>query len=172
MRKRDDRLENYVLALGIRGKKRWHAKWMFNYKGKDPGEVPEIDAIGKKVCALLDPLANAFPCAAEPCVIKQAEALYRFAQEAAKEKLIKAADDFQESGRPDLALGEPAGLPAYHEFLDKACRCLGNEPISMKTIVPYWKQDFQRRRSVLFRQAMTRCWSAIWALTACRMSGF
>ena len=127
-----DRLENYVLALGIRGKKRWHAKWMFNYKGEDPGEVPEIDAIGKKVCALLDPLANAFSVRGGT-VRDKTEALYRFCTgSGCEEKLIKAADDFQESGRPDLALENRQVYPRIMSFLDKLVDVLGNEPISMK----------------------------------------
>ena len=40
-----DRLENYVLGMGIRGFRKWQEEWVLHYRGEKPEEVPEIEKI-------------------------------------------------------------------------------------------------------------------------------
>lgn len=54
-----DKLENYVLALGIRGYKKWNEKWIRHYKGMKAEEAEEIDKIRQKVLAELAPFHEA-----------------------------------------------------------------------------------------------------------------
>lgn len=44
-----DRLENYVLARGIRGKKQWNRKWIYKYKGLTTEELTELDALRERI---------------------------------------------------------------------------------------------------------------------------
>ena len=42
-REETDRLENYVLALGIRSYKAWEEKWVRIYRGMDPEDIQELN---------------------------------------------------------------------------------------------------------------------------------
>ncbi len=126
-----DRLENYVLALGIRGKKRWRAKWVLTCKTIDPKEVPVIDETGKKVCALLDPLADAFSVRGGT-IKEKTEALLAFCERSAcEEKLLSFAGEM-EMVRPDLARENTQVYARVTGFLAKLVDVLGDEPVSMK----------------------------------------
>jgi ATP-dependent helicase/nuclease subunit B len=48
-----DRLENYVLALGIRGQRRWKETWTYTYRGADTLNLEELNAYKD---ALMQPL--------------------------------------------------------------------------------------------------------------------
>lgn len=54
-----DRLENYVLALGIRGYKKWNEKWIRHYRGMKAEEAEVIDQIRAKVMAELSEFHDA-----------------------------------------------------------------------------------------------------------------
>ena len=45
-----DKLENYVIALGIRGIRRWREKWVRIYRGMDPDQIQEINEIRERFC--------------------------------------------------------------------------------------------------------------------------
>lgn len=47
-RKEADILENYVIALGIRGIRKWQEKWVRVYRGMDPEQMEEINEIREK----------------------------------------------------------------------------------------------------------------------------
>ena len=42
-REQADKLENYVLALGIRGYKKWSEKWVRVYRGMEAEKIQELN---------------------------------------------------------------------------------------------------------------------------------
>ena len=44
-REQADKLENYVLALGIRGYKKWSEKWVRVYRGMEAEKIQELNEI-------------------------------------------------------------------------------------------------------------------------------
>ena len=55
-----DRLENYILGAGLRGKTRWHQPIIKAYRDEDPEELPLLEEARKRLLDLLDPLAETF----------------------------------------------------------------------------------------------------------------
>ena len=55
-----DRLENYVIALGIRGGKRWRQQWERTYRGGGGINLTELNAFKDRITAPLSALQEAF----------------------------------------------------------------------------------------------------------------
>ncbi len=151
-----DRLENYILGAGLRGKSRWRQPIAKAYRDEDPDELPMLEAARKHLLELLDPLAEAFSAragrgdaarqrelaegedraaAARPrgTVAEKAEALYDFlVRSGAEEALIKRAEACAESGRQDLAREYRQVYGRVLDFLDRLVRVLGEETVSMR----------------------------------------
>lgn len=53
-----DILENYVLALGIRGRKRWEEPFTRRYKGLQEGDLARINETRERFCECILPLYN------------------------------------------------------------------------------------------------------------------
>ena len=127
-----DRLENHVLALGIRGKKRWREKWVRHSRNEDPECVPELDRIRERVCALLDPMADAFAKRGST-VRDKTTALYEFCLRSDCETALAAEGErFAEMGRQDLTREYKQVYARVMGFLDKLVQVLGEEKISMR----------------------------------------
>ena len=127
-----DRLENHVLALGIRGKRRWREKWVNHSRNENPEYVPELDEIRKRICALLDPMADAFARRGSTVRDKTA-ALFEFCQRSGCEvRLAADAERFAEAGRQDLTREYKQVYARVMGFLDKLVQVLGDERISMR----------------------------------------
>ena len=127
-----DCLENYVIALGIKGKERWHKPFVRHYRGEDPGEVPLLDGLRLRILALLDPFAEGMALRAGT-VREKTAALYEFClRSRAEERLRERGEMYREQGRPDLAREYAQIWPYIVSFLDKLVAVLGDEAISMK----------------------------------------
>lgn len=127
-----DILENHVLALGIRGKKKWREKWVLHSRNEDPGILPELNRIREQILALLDPFADAMARRGGTIEDKTA-ALYEFCVKSGCEAYLKReADKFRENGRQDLARQYSQVFPRVMGFLDKLVLVLGEEKITMK----------------------------------------
>ena len=53
-----DILENYVLALGIRGAKKWENRFVRSYRGLSEEELEQIDGLRQRVSDALIPFAK------------------------------------------------------------------------------------------------------------------
>ncbi len=127
-----DRLENHVLALGIRGKRRWREKWVSHSRNENPEYIPELNEIRKNVCELLDPMADAFARRGSTVRDKTA-ALFEFCQRSGcEERLAADAERFAEAGRQDLTREYKQIYARVMGVLDKLVQFLGDERISMR----------------------------------------
>lgn len=59
-REETDILENYVLALGIRGRRRWEEKWVRIYRGMNPEDIQKINEIREQFTEEIRELAEGF----------------------------------------------------------------------------------------------------------------
>lgn len=141
-----DHLENYVLGRGIRGKKKWREKWIHPYYGEDAGEVPLLDEVRGRVCALLDPLADVFSSRTST-VREKTTALYEFfVRSGAEQKLADRAACFEAGGDYAKAREYSQVYPYIIGFLDKLVAVLGDEKISMKDYQALLEAGFSEAR--------------------------
>ena len=141
-----DRIENYALGVGLKGRKRWQEDFIRAYRGEDPGEVPFLNGIRRRICDLLNPLAEVFT-SRRSTVREKSAALYEFCvRSRAEEKLRAAAERFDAQGRPDLAREYAQVYPYVMSFLDKLVAVLGNERISMNDYTALLEAGFAEAR--------------------------
>lgn len=101
-----DRLENYVLALGIRGYKKWNEKWIRHYKGMKAEEAEAIDQIREKVLSELAPFHEAVRKkeGGKLTVRQLTEAVYDLGVARNVQLKLKAREEYFAGGIADLSL--------------------------------------------------------------------
>ena len=125
-----DILENYVLAQGIRGIKKWQSTWTFVRDG-ETNEMLELNQVRSQVVELLLPLHEVF--AENGVQVKAvAVALYDLLKKLEIERRMKEKETFFEEA------GEFAKAKEYGQIyrilidlLDKVVALLGDEPITV-----------------------------------------
>lgn len=127
-----DRLENYILGAGLRGKSRWQRPIDKPYRDEDPEEIPLLEAARGKLMERLGPLSEAF-AKRKGTVAEKAEALYDFLlQSGVEAELARRAAAFAEKGRADLAREYRQVYARVVDFLDRLVGLLGPEAVSMR----------------------------------------
>lgn len=125
-----DRLENYVLTMGIRGRKTWNTKFTRRYKEKDEEaeELEELNVLREKIVNLLEPL-----------MIKEAtgeafvKALYEFIVNADIEnQLLEYEEHFTKQGNLVKAKEYGQIYRLVMELLDQIAGLLGEETMQIK----------------------------------------
>ncbi|MGX8703199.1 MAG: PD-(D/E)XK nuclease family protein, partial [bacterium] len=131
-----DRLENYILGAGLRGKTRWHQPIIKPYRDEDPDEISLLEEARVRLLSLLDPLAEAFSVrnrGKKGSVTEKAETLYDFlVRSGAEAELARRADAHEKNGRPDLAREYRQVYGRVLDFLERLVRVLGEEAVSMR----------------------------------------
>ncbi len=152
-----DRLENYVLALGIRGYKRWNEKWIRHYKGMKAEEAEEIDQIRQKVLAELSPFHEAVrsKTGGKLTVRQLTEAVYELGiSRNVQLKLKEKETYFEEEGRQDLVKEYAQIYGKVMSFLDKLVDVLGTEELSFGDYQKILEAGFQEIRIGIIPPAM------------------
>ncbi|MBP3879889.1 MAG: PD-(D/E)XK nuclease family protein [Lachnospiraceae bacterium] len=127
-----DILENHVLALGIRGRKKWKDKWILHSQNEDPASLPELNGIREKILYLLEPMADSMSRRGGT-VREKTEALYYFCvRSGCENRLAAMALDLSACGRQDLAREYTQVFSHVMSFLEKLVDVLGEEKISRK----------------------------------------
>ena len=94
-REETDAMENYVLALGIRGLKAYGETWTRGYRGIKPDEVPQRNLLREKFYAEVQPFAERMK-KKDATVRERTEALYALAvQNQMQEKLEERRQQFE-----------------------------------------------------------------------------
>lgn len=127
-----DRLENYVLGLGIKGYKRWQEKWVRRLPGMREEELEELNHYRVLLVEKVDDLVY---------VLKQRKktvrditlAVYEFmVREGLQVRLKQQEEAFQEAGELALAKEYAQVYRITVELFDKFVELLGDEPVSLK----------------------------------------
>ena len=97
-REQADKLENYVLALGIRGYKKWSEKWVRVYRGMEAEKIQELNEIREIFAEEVRELAQGFG-SGKKTVEEYCRILCEFIQKSnVWQKLKRQERKFKESG--------------------------------------------------------------------------
>ncbi|MDF2586478.1 MAG: addB, partial [Anaerocolumna sp.] len=130
-----DILENYVIALGIRGRNRWQETWVRTYRGQDEGELIRINEIRKQVYDTLLPLDEILSDRSKN-VTDFTTALYEFGVKLdASTKLDKFSDSFLEQNMLSTAKEYQQIYGIVMELYDKLVELLGDEVLTIKEYI-------------------------------------
>lgn len=127
-----DVLENYVLALGIRGYKKWQEKWVRRTRGMEETELTEVNRIRGEFVASIEEVMLVLK-SRNKTVSDVTKALHSFFM---KEELQQRVKEYQAKFESEGALAlEKEYAQVYRiviELLDQFVELLGDERISMQ----------------------------------------
>ena len=125
-----DKLENYVIALGIRGFKKWSEKWVRVYRGMKPEEIQEINEIREKLVSETGEFAEGF-AGGKKTIGEYCRILYEFiAGSHIQEKLKIRELAFREAGDKAMEKEYSQIYAIIMDLLDKMVEILGEETVS------------------------------------------
>ena len=125
-----DILENYVIALGIRGIRRWKEKWVRLYRGMEPDQIEEINKIRERFTDEVASFAEGFS-GKKRTVEEYCRCLYEFIVESRiQEKLQKQELYFREIGDKAMEKEYAQIFGIMMDLLDKMAEILGDEMVS------------------------------------------
>lgn len=131
-REQTDKLENYVIALGIRGYKKWSDKWVRIYKGMNPEDIQEMNEIRECFTEEIRELAEGFR-GEKKTIGEYCRILYDFIVKSKVWQKLKCQEKFFHD------LGDQAREKEYSqiygivmELLDKMVEILGNERVTVQ----------------------------------------
>lgn len=132
-----DELDNYCLALGIRGYKKWHSQWDGNYlkKNSAKADLSILNEQRYRVAKMFEILEEGYDSAEKGKVKVQnmLTALYRFVAEAGLEqKMLELAGELENEGEMALSSQYRQIYGKIMELLDKISALLGDETIDKK----------------------------------------
>ncbi len=127
-----DVLENYVLAVGIRGKNAWRKEWKRKYKGKGELNLEELNVLRERIVTMLTPLGLCVK-EGEASIEDMTRGLYGFLVDNQVEQKIKAHEEyFTIKQEPLLAKEYKQIYGIVMELLDKLVELLGDEQVSCR----------------------------------------
>ena len=127
-----DRLENYVLGMGIRGFRKWQEEWVLHYRGEKPEEVPEIDRIRQQLMDTLAPFTEQMKTR-KGTVRERVLAFYEFITACViQEKLDRRGKEFVKENAMDRAKEYEQIYPMVMDLFDKMTEVLGEEKVSLR----------------------------------------
>ncbi len=129
-----DLLDNYVLALGIRGLKRWEAPFARCMNGQGEVELEEINRIRERLMAEITPL---YPILSgkKLRVREYAESLYEFIEKSKSfDRLMVYKMEFEEQGLWLKAKEYEQVYPLVMKVLEDLVELLGNEVMPIREI--------------------------------------
>lgn len=125
-----DRLENYVMTMGIRGKKAWGRRFTRRMKawGEAVQPLDELNEVREKIVSMIAPLMVKKACGRE-----LAAALYGFIENARiEQKLAAYAAEFKAKGDLVRAKEYEQIYRLVMELLEQVCALLGDEELSVR----------------------------------------
>lgn len=138
-----DRLENYVLAKGIRGSKKWQKSWTFVNRDGSIDEMAEMNQVRERVVAALEPLCVAFKEEGHN-VKSQTYGLCKMLEALEVERRLKEKEDaYQAAGEQAKAKEYSQIYRIVMELFDKIVALLGDEQISLKEYSDILDAGFQ-----------------------------
>lgn len=131
-----DLLENYCLALGIRGRKQWNEEWVRHYRGQNTDEILVLNGLRESVMRPMTILLEVMN--QKRFTVKEGvQALYQYITDAQMEQKLEIQRAYFEQIQ-EMAL-EKEYSQVYGivmDLFDKMVDVLGNEKVSRKE----WKE--------------------------------
>lgn len=129
-----DEIENYCLAMGIRGSKRWKEKWLRNYRNSkgEKADLEKINAIRETVAASLEKLEEKLKDK-ESDVSGKVTAVYEFvASMNIQHKLLAFSEKFERTEDKSRSGEFKQIYRKVIELFDKMVELLGEEKMNVK----------------------------------------
>ena len=141
-----DRMENYVLASGIRGYKSWQEKWTRTGRRVTEQELEELNGFRVRFVEMIDELMFVFR-QRRKTVRDLTEAVHAFfIREDIQRKIKRQEEEFAEAGELALAKEYAQIYRVVMEMFDKMVVLLGDEPVSMKDYAALLDAGFEEAR--------------------------
>lgn len=131
-REETDRMENYVIALGIKGYKKWQEPWIRTVRGRGEEELQLFNSLRVRFVEKLEGLL--FVLRKRKKTVEDITlAVYEFfMQEKLQEQIRKLELKFQKEGELALAKEYSQIYRIVIELFDKFVELLGDEPVSLR----------------------------------------
>lgn len=127
-----DILENYVLALGVRGYKKWQEKWVRRTKTMSEADLEVLNGIRERFLAETQEIMSVLKSRSKT-VSDVTKALHTFLLEAQLQKKVKEYElQFEAAGELALAKEYAQVYRIVIELFDKFVELLGTEKISLE----------------------------------------
>ena len=127
-----DLLENYVLALGIRGRKQYEERWVRKPRTDREDRLQQYEQLRKRFADMTAELHAGMHEKNAPAR-RKAEVLYKFLVSCrVQEKLAESADRFAGEGRISLSREYAQIWQVICDLLDRLSEVLGSEPMGME----------------------------------------
>ena len=127
-----DQLENYCIAVGIRGEKQWNDHWVRRYRGMEEGSIEAINQIRERVWEKIGPFA-AYMKEKEHTVEERTRMLYEMiVKDGIQERLAEKEQEFAAQGDQAMVKEYSQIYGMIMELLDKMVQMLGSETITAK----------------------------------------
>ena len=129
-----DKLENYLLATGIRGQKMWSKRWLRLPKNERAYDLESLEAIRQKLMETMEPMTRGFR-EKHPTIKQMLLALYNYMV------ALQVEQKLFEKEKELLAVGEQAKSKEYGQLyrvvmdlFDKCVQVLGDECVSIQEL--------------------------------------
>lgn len=141
-----DRLENYVLALGIRGYKRWQEKWIRRAKDTTEEELALLNGLRVRFVEMLEELVFVLK-QRRKTVRDMTGALYAFfVKENMQQKMKVQEEAFAQAGELALAREYAQIYRVMIELFDKFVSLLGEESMPLREFCQLLDAGFEEAR--------------------------
>lgn len=145
-REETDRLENYVRALGIRGKYQWEQSWTRETASMVPGEAAVCEEYRKRIMESLAPWLEISGTGKAP-LRRYAEALYELLVSCKIQQQLKEQEqEFERKGQREKVNEYSQIYRIILEILDEAVELLEEEEISRKEFLEILEAGFGEAR--------------------------
>lgn len=125
-----DELENYVIALGIRGWKQYDKVWVRVYRGMDPDRILAVNSLRKTLTEELREFAEGFS-KKNLTVLERTKVLYDFiCKNEIQKKLANMEQQFETAGEGALSREYAQIYGIVMSLFDKLTEVLGDEKLS------------------------------------------
>ncbi len=141
-----DILENYVLALGIRGAKKWENRFVRSYRGLAEEELEQIDGLRQRFAEELVPFAK-IQRKKHVTVRERTLALYELIERRGVQARLAAFEKrFQQEGNQVLAKEYHQIYGIIMDLFDKLVDLLGDEELTLREYAEILDAGFAEAR--------------------------
>lgn len=127
-----DRLENYVVALGIRGYKRWSQPWEYTYRGGRDINLEELNQFRQEILGKLEGLKTAMGDKEKTVKTMTAAVVECLEQCQVLRRLEDYREYFEQIGEYSLAKEYQQVYGLVIQMFDRLVHLLGDEPMSRR----------------------------------------
>ena len=153
-REQADMLENYVLALGIRGYKKWSEKWIRVYRTMREEDIAVLNESREIFVNEVEALARGFTSGKKK-VCEYCYSLYQFIMDCEIQKKLKEQELlFKEKGEKALEKEYAQIYGIVMELLDRMVEILGEEEITRTEFVQLLETGFAKSKVALIPPSM------------------